>query len=216
MRFNRKTVKTKTPPTALAVNLSDMKIYLRVDGTDDDTLITDLIKSSSEVIKNYLRRPLISETFEFFMDAFGDDNNGDEKLISYGSGEFVGSRNHILGEGDYIELPFPPIKSVTSITTYDRLNVGTVFSSTSYQIDELGGRIYLNEGYSWPDNLRNKEAIKIEFIAGFGDTEASIPLPIKQAIKEYTSCIYDCKSDCDITNKRTLSPYRLIDYLGFM
>lgn len=217
MRFNRITIKTKTPPTALAVPLAEMKRYLRVDNTDDDTLITDLIKSSAEVVKQYLKRPLISETFELYMDGFGDvENQGDENLLRLGAGEHVASYPFVLGGGDYIELPFPPIKSVTSITTYDRSNNATVFASTNYQVDELGGRIYLNEGCTFPDNLRNRESIKIEFIAGYGDTDTSIPLPIKQVIKSHVACTYDCKDNCDITGNRTLAPYKLRDYLGFV
>lgn len=214
MRFNRITVKTKTAPTALAVPLADMKRYLRVDNTDDDTLITDLIKSASESVKQYLKRPLITETFEMWMDGFNESS--DDNLLKMGAGVHEASYPFVLGGGDYIELPFPPIQSVTSITTYDRANVGSVFANTNYQLDELGGRIYLNEGCVFPDNLRNREAIKIEFIAGYGNTSTSIPLPIIQAIKGIVACLYDCRDNCEIGNKQTLAPYKLRDYLGFV
>lgn len=215
MSFNRKTVRTKTAPVNLAVSLADMKTYLRVDNTNDDALITDLIKSASESVKQYLRRPLITETFEMFMDGF-NEVNGDDNLLRMGAGVHEASYPFVLGGGNYIELPFPPIQTVSSITTYDRANVASVFSSTNYQLDERGGRIYLNEGCVFPDNLRNKEAVKIEFIAGYGDTSASIPAPIIQEIKAMVACLYDCRGDCQINNKFLLAPYKLRDYLGFI
>lgn len=40
------------------VTLTDAKLYLRVEDTDEDTLITNLIAAATERAENFLKRPI--------------------------------------------------------------------------------------------------------------------------------------------------------------
>lgn len=62
------------------VSLTEMKLWLKVDFSDDDDLITSLITAVREKIEVFIGKSLVSKTIEFF----------DEKI------------------NDEIALPFPP------------------------------------------------------------------------------------------------------------
>ena len=213
-KYNRKTVKSVTAPAQLAVSVADMKTYLRVDTSDDDALIEDFIESATETIKEYLQRALITETFLLTMDGFNwsDDDYG----LSLGAGVHTASVPYQYGWGDEIDLPYRPIQSITSLKTFNRDNTESTFSASNYELDEEGGRLYLNEGATFPTELRDREAVNVTYVAGYGDNGSDIPKPITQAIKTYVSKMYDCREVCDMPKACTmgLAPYKLIN-LGY-
>lgn len=214
-RVNRKSLKIVTSPAALAVSVADMKEYLRVDTNNDDDLIQSFIESATEYIKQYIRRSLITETLELTMDGFGAAEY--DPLLKLGSGVHTGSYVYLSGYGNEFDLPFNPIQSITSIKTYDRDNTESTFPSASYELDETGGRVYLNEGYTWPSNLRHREAVKVRYVAGYGDASTDIPAPIIQAIKLYVGKMYDCREACEMPCmcESLLMPYKLFDDMGY-
>lgn len=218
VRFNRKTTKVVTAPVNKPVSLSDMKTQLRVDTSDDDDLINGYIDASADYFKHYLRRSLITETIELSADGFvRSEDDDDLGLLRLGAGTHYGSREHILNRPNEIELPFLPIQSITSVKTFNRSNIESTFDASNYNLDEQGGRLYLNEGVSWPDNLRDREAVKIVYVAGYGDDPADIPSIIRQAIKEHVSMMYDCRGVCIPCDNvmRMVASYKIRDYLGW-
>lgn len=214
-RVNRKSLNIITAPAVLAVSVADMKSYLRVDTSDDDDLIQAFIESATEYIKQYIRRSLITETLELTMDGFGTAEY--DPLIKLGAGVHTGSYAYLTGYGNEFDLPFCPIQSITSIKTYDRDNTESTYSSANYELDETGGRVYLNEGYTWPSNLRAREAVKVRYVSGYGDAGSDIPAPITQAIKLYVGKMYDCREACEMPDmcKSLLAAYKLYDDMGY-
>lgn len=214
MRYNRKSLSVITAPATSPVSLSDMKAYLRVDTSSDDTLIQSFIDAATESIKQYLKRSLITETLELTMDGFNGDS--DARLDSLGAGVHEISVPYVLGYGNEVDLQFPPVQSITSLKTYTRANVESTYDSAKYELDEQGGRLYLNEGETFPSDLRSREAVKIRYIAGYGDAGSDIPAPILQAIKLYVGKMYDCREACEMPSqcKTTLAPYKLVDFIG--
>lgn len=213
MRFNRKSAYVTASNDTLPISLSDMKVYLRVDGTADDDLIIAYINTAVEAIKQYTRRAIKTETFVFKADGFADAN-GDDRLLQLGPGVHTGSRPYILGGGEALDLPFPPLQSVTSVVTYDRGNNALTFSASLYGVDLQSGRIYLNEGETWPSDLRAQDAVQVTYVAGYGS--ASVPAPILQAIRLHVSGMYD--GTCMGLSAEVmglLAPYRLMDGLAW-
>ena len=213
MRFNRKSAYVTASNDTLPISLSDMKVYLRVDGTADDDLIIAYINTAVEAIKQYTRRAIKTETFVFKADGFADAN-GDDRLLQLGPGVHTGSRPYILGGGETLDLPFPPLQSVTSVVTYDRGNNALTFSASLYGVDLQSGRIYLNEGETWPSDLRAQDAVEVTYVAGYGS--ASVPAPILQAIRLHVSGMYDgtCMG-LSAEAMGLLAPYRLMDGLAW-
>lgn len=212
MRFNRKSVYVTASDDAPAVSLADMKAFLRVSDAGDDDLITAYIATATEMVKQYLRVGLLTETFVFKADGFAYADS-DDRLLALGPGTHTGSRPYILGGGDTLDLPFAPVQSITSVVTYDRGNNAATFSDTLYNLDVQSGRIYLNEGEVWPSNLRAQDAVEVTYEGGYGS--GNIPTPILQAIRNYVTQLYDgCEGMTDET-RRLLGSYRRMDELAW-
>lgn len=212
MRYNRKSVYVTASDDTPAISLADMKAFLRVTDTADDTQITAYIATATEAVKQYLRRAVLTETFVFKADGFTEPG-GDDRLMSLGPGVHTASVPYVLGGGETLDLPFPPLQSVTSIVTYDRGNNAATFVDTKYQVDLQSGRIYLNEGEVWPSDLRAQDAVQITYVAGYGS--GSIPAPILEAIRMYVEAIYDGCGELSDKARAMLAPYRLMDNLAW-
>lgn len=217
--YNRKSIKVITGPATLAVSLSDMKDYLRVDDTSDDDLITAFLNASIESIKEEIKRSLITETLEFTLDWFQFDESYYQCEMHMG-GAYTGYSRPFRNDGysSYIDIPYSPIQSITTLNTFDRANTESTLSSSVYELDERGGRIYLNDNQVWPADLRDREAVKIRYVAGYGDNPSDIPAPITQSIKMHVGNMYDCRDACEIPKAcmAMLTPYKRLDYLEWI
>jgi len=212
MRFNRKSAYVTASTDAPAISIVDMKSFLRVDNSDDDVVISAYLATATEAIKQHLRVALLTETFVLKADGFAYAD-ADERLIALGAGIHTGSRNYLLGGGDTLDIPFPPLQSVTSVVTYDRGNNASTYDASNYQVDLQSGRIYLNEGSVWPSDLRAQDAVQVTYVAGYGS--GSIPAPIVEAIRKYVEQMYDGCDGMTDEVKRLLAPYRRGDELAW-
>ena len=60
----------QTFPTTLPVELESIKSQLRIDGTDEDILISNRVKSAQSFIEQYTNRCLLSSTFIAYLDSY--------------------------------------------------------------------------------------------------------------------------------------------------
>ena len=63
-------LKLITAPSGLAVSLVDAKVQLRVTGTDEDALITRLIKGATARAEHETGRAVMDQEWELIVDAF--------------------------------------------------------------------------------------------------------------------------------------------------
>lgn len=154
-------LKLITAPTVEPVSLDEAKAHLRIDedNTVENTLLNSLILSSREFCEGFQHRGLITQTWELWLDAWPDK--------------------------DYIQIPLPPLQSVTSVKYYDTDDTEATFSSDYYFVDiksELG-RVALNYGEVWPTTtLRPVNGICVTFVAGYGDAATDVPERVRQAM----------------------------------
>lgn len=139
-----------TPPTTEPLTLGEAKQYLRLtdstiyEDTAEDATIAGLIIAAREYCENYTGRALMSQTIEAYLDRFpcGD-----------------------------IELPRPPLVSVTSVKYKDYTGAETTLTAeTDYivDVDSPVGQIVLPYGKTWPvAALYTVNPIKIRYIAGY-------------------------------------------------
>ena len=209
MTYNRRTVSIITAPASLPVSVADCKAFLNVEGTADDALIEAFINAAADAVRQYCRRSLVAETLELRLDGFPRYNS--DRTDRLGPGVHVVSVPFIEGSPNVIDLPFGPVASITSITTYARDNTGTVFSSANYGFD--AGRVYLYEGSSWPADLRRVDAVAIRYVSG----TSPIPSAIVQALKTHVAAMYECREGCEMPAacKAMLGSYRRLDLMGF-
>lgn len=220
MSYNRKSLKiTVRPedasPALQLISTADMKTFLKVTSSSDDSLIAELVQAATEGASEFMRRSILTTTYVFNMDSFSDYRV--DEIDRLGAGVFTAHKATVLGYADNFDIPMPPIQSVTSIVTYGTDNSSSTFSASYYQLDEQGGRIYLNQGQVWPTNLRDYEAVAVTYIAGYGDTAADVPRPITQAVKMWVGKMYEHRGYCEMpaTCEKLLMPYKRYDNLGY-
>ena len=147
-----------TAPSVEPVTLAEAKAHLRVDGTDEDTVISGLIVAAREVCEPKARRAFVTQTLKMSFDEWPED--------------------------DYFRLLRPPLASVTHVKYYDSAGVLQTMSASDYVVDVAvqPGRVYLEYGKSWPTaTLRPGLPIEITYVAGYG-AAAAVPQRYKQAI----------------------------------
>lgn len=148
--------------------------------SDDDTEIENIITASRQLCEDWQGRSYIERTYEHTLDDWPKD---------------------------YIELPMPPLISVSSIAYTDTAGTTSTWSATEYQVDATGfvGRIMPAYGYTWPSvTLRNMAGIKVTYKAGYGDEAADVPLKIRQAILCVIGELYENREVSDTMQRYEL------------
>lgn len=161
-----------TPPAELAVSLALAKEYLKLDVTDtsQDTYLTILIRAVTNTIENYIGRTLINTEFKTYRECFANP--------------FLIKRSKL--------------QSVTFIKYYTDSVLTTVGSDIYYMTDETEfASIILAEDQSWPSDVDNRtQPIVIQFVAGYGTTQASIPSDLQIALLSAIAYFYENRGDC--------------------
>jgi hypothetical protein len=155
------------------------------DLLDEETsLIERYIKGARLAVEKLTTRKLITQTLVATMDEFPDTG----RRGAFWSGVRVGTeRSTGITSAQSILLDYLPVQQVDSLATFNDADVETVFSAANYRVDlsdpNLPARISLKESGTWPTDLRPTTAVKITYIAGYGDA-AAVPEDIKLAIAQ--------------------------------
>jgi Phage gp6-like head-tail connector protein len=203
-RINRKSLRLVTAPGAEPVALADVKVFLRVDGTDEDSLINLLMSSARRMAEEYTQRAFITQSWEMTTDGFSPCDPD-----AFFPGVVQLPYNFFTGIGEFFNLGRGPIQSITSIMTYDTDNSSTVVDSSVYRLDAPGERVVLNDDQTWPTNLRRQDAVVVVYVAGYGNAGSSVPEPIRQAIIQQVAAMYEDRKTADLMPgvKTLLTPF---------
>lgn len=144
-----------TAPINRPVSIESLKRAIRIsveDDSHDETLLM-LIDGATEQVEHDTSSALITQTYKMKRDCFPSDQN-------------------------YIYLPVRPVQSVSHVKYFNfKTETETTFSD--WYFDQSQNMIVLNRDESWPTN---DEKVVITFVAGYGDTEPTIPTVLRQAI----------------------------------
>lgn len=209
----RNSLKVVTPPVSYPVTVDEVKLWLRIDGNNEDDLLLSCIMAATEMAERYTRRAFITQTLRFTVDRPPSRFNDGYFM----DGTYDVAVTEINPMPDKIEIPRPPLISLTSVKTYGRDNSVSTFDSSNYYLDADGNRIVLNTGAIWPSNLRDYGALEVNYIAGYGNA-ATVPEGIKTAIKMHVSSMYESRNACgDIPDACLcmLDKYRMVDRLSY-
>jgi len=145
-------------PSVEPVTATNQKDWMRVDGSDEDTLIGNLAAASRAYIEMSTGRQMITATWVY-------------KLSTFPSGDIV--------------LPISPLQSVTSITYVDTDDATQTWSSALYTVDTASdmGRIRPIYDEDYPTNRGYIGDVTITFVAGYGDASSDVPDTALTAIK---------------------------------
>ena len=152
------------------ITLPEAKLFLREDEADNDTIITDLIVSLSKTLEDVLGISLLQQTWRYIFERFPYSNYP-------------------------IQLPRPPIQSVSSIRYVDTDGVQQTFPEAKYGVDLDLELVYLTGNETWPSTkaFRNRPTISIEYVTGYL-TAADVPGDLILKLKEVMSSTYDARN----------------------
>ncbi len=106
-----------TAPSTEPVTLAEAKLYLRVDNTNEDTLITDLITAARMVAENWLKRSLITQSWKLAFD------------------------NAVASS---VYLPMGPVNSVISVIIVNQDGSTTTVDPSQYWLNAAQNALVLN------------------------------------------------------------------------
>lgn len=192
----RRGLKLVTGPASAVVDRdTEVKEFLRLDGTAEDTTLDIYIAAATDFVERYTGLKLINQTWDLWLDRFEYNRRGGEWWDGVRNGPV-----DILNMGsDYIDLPFGPCSSVTSLTTYDDDNASAVYNAANYTLDVANtpARLYLNEGETWPTDLRSRNAVQVTAVYGYGASSSDVPTQLRQAVLVLVGWLYENRGDCD-------------------
>jgi uncharacterized phiE125 gp8 family phage protein len=98
-----------------------------------------------------------------------------------------------------INLPRPPLQSITSVSTFDDADAETTYAASNYFVDTASepGRLVLRKSAGAPTTTRAANGIKIVFVSGYGDDFSTVPEPMRQGILRTVAWQYQNRGDCD-------------------
>ena len=155
--------------TAEPLTVAEAKSHLRVDVTDDDTLISAYISAATEYCEDFTGRSFVTRTYRADLPYFAD----------------------------CIVLPGRPIQAITSVYYYDTASPAalTLLAASNYTlVNNIFRRAY---GATWPSVAYRDDAIQISYTAGYAPTSSpevaaeSVPEALKCAIRLITADLYE-------------------------
>lgn len=158
-------------PAEEPLTLPEAKAHLRVDGSDEDTLIGAYLTAARTYYEQAIWRPLVTQT--------------------------LGYQLHQWPYCDHLALPRPPLQSVTTVAYVDSTGGANTFAASNYNVYANGdvGVIYLKDGSNWPSaTLQPGPSITVTYVAGYGDAEDVFELD-KQAIRLILGHFYENRED---------------------
>ena len=133
--------------------------YCHVDDvTTELATMQILIASARAYAEQELQRKIITQTLDAYFDEFPRYENNSYPCC----------------------FRLPPLQSVTSISYVDTNGVTQTLASNQYLVDSVSipARIAPAYGTYWPSTLTQNNAVKVRFIAGYGDPE-DVPACVK-------------------------------------
>jgi len=175
-------LKLITPPSDEPVTLTEAKLFVRQDISADDALITSLISAARHEAETESQHVLITQTWDYTLEEFPPQR--------------------------YIEIPHPPLQSVLGVYYTNDDGTEHTLSADKYIVDTVStpGRVILKESEIWPTDVRDLDAVRIQFKAGFGDGAANVPADIRDAILTLIAFRYDNRDKSGAI--RSLRKYR--------
>lgn len=169
--YGNRTWYVSTVPTVEPITVDEVKSFGNIDSSDENTLIEGYIKAVREATQNYLGRSLIEQSITLLMDFW---------------------------PGIVIELPMPPLISITGVYTTDEDGTDTTYASTNYMTitsTETRGKLILRQGATAPTNTdRDYGGFKVVYKAGYGNEATDVPQSIREGMKLWTAIFYETRA----------------------
>lgn len=151
-----------TPPGEEPVSLDEAKMFMRLDGNEEDDVVTALIVAAREYLESVTGLSLVTQTWRLYRDSWPSSG--------------------------MISLAHGPVQAVTKVTAYDGDGEATEVALDAARLDGRArpARLYLPGMGGW---RARTNGIEVDFIAGFGGA-AAVPEVAKQAILRHVAHMF--------------------------
>jgi uncharacterized phiE125 gp8 family phage protein len=202
-----------TPPAVEPVSLNEAKAHLRVDITDDDTLIGALISAARTHAEMVTQRQFVTATWKLVLDAFPGPS-----LMGVPSGMPFSMPAHA------VQLNKSPVQSVISVKYLDMGGTMQTMPPADYKVDisTEPARITPVFGKIWPVTLPQIGSVEITFTSGYGTLDNStppvwvpqqVPEGIKAWMKIRMATLYENREEIALMSRGKLEPLPYVDGL---
>lgn len=177
-----------TNPTTKVVSVADVKSHLRIDTSDEDTLLGLYIDAATEMAENFCGRHFIKHEYRLYFDS----------VTSVASLVYPDCTLDVIN----------PVKWIDN-------DSDSQFASTKAHIDAYSNPSIVYLDYDFPSVTLKSDKSNVfwfDFGTGIGSASTDIPEAIKQAIKLIVADMYyfreDRKRTFPMTSEILLQPYK--------
>lgn len=172
-------------------SLTEAKAWARVNTTDDDSLVSDIIQAAREIAEGPdLKRALMLQSRCVYFMGFPWSGGYYNRLI-----RSMGPNPWWLPTAQgIIMLPYPPLQAVTSIQYVDPAsgNLLTIPSSQYLFVsNSTPGRVQPQYGAVWPLARPVIDSVRITFTCGYGALSSDVPAATRLAIRSAVAASYE-------------------------
>lgn len=162
-----------TAPAAKPILVTDVAAQVRNDLTAESTLVELYIAAVTAKAESYLRRALITQTWELTMESFPEA----------------------------IRLPLPPVQSVTSITYLDADGVRQTLDASAYSLTAgEPATILPTYGTAWPSCRVTEDSVAVRYVAGYGATGTGVPEEVRAWLLLNAATLYENRETVGAAN----------------
>lgn len=174
-------------PAVEPVSVSEVKSWLKITSSADDSIISSLIIAARQAAENYCNIKLISQTIAEYWSDFPDNR---AELI----------------------LRFPLVSSITSVAYVDTDGANQTFSTYNADLSGVLSRLWPNAQTEWPATNEQLKAVTIAYVCGYANA-AAVPDAIKTAMYLTIGRWYENREDTvkmlPTAAENLLNPYRV-------
>ncbi len=180
----------KTGPAAEPLTTAEAKAHLRVDASDEDTLIDALVKAARMRLEDETSRAFITQTWQLLLRGWPS-----------------------CGQ---IRLPRPPLATVVSVTYTDIAGSPQTISASNYAAVTTvePGCVVLAPYVAWPTaSLYTGWPIVVEYTCGYGAAGSAVPETLRTAMRQLVGHWFENREAVTVAAMQALKLPMSVDWL---